>query len=80
MDNGRKIRVFEDPWIPRPATFKPITKQGTGGERIRVPITKQGTGRERMMVSELLDNQNGGWMREIGCFQYGQVIGWLCLV
>ena len=46
VGNGEQIRIWEDPWIPRGRTRRPITPGGV------VLLTK---------VSELIDPITGSW-------------------
>lgn len=48
VGNGEDIRVCHDPWIPRPTTFKPITKLPAG--------------LDDLLVSDLI--ANGAWDRD----------------
>lgn len=36
VGSSKGIRVFLDPWIPRPSTFRPITRAPVGLENLRV--------------------------------------------
>ena len=54
---GEDIRVFHDPWIPRPTTFKPITKPPAG--------------LDNLLVFDL--NANGTWDREAAMSYFWEV-------
>ncbi|KAK6119801.1 hypothetical protein DH2020_046456 [Rehmannia glutinosa] len=43
ISDGRSVRIFEDPWMPRVKTFKPISPPSDGGPTI---------------VSDLIDNRS----------------------
>ncbi|KAL0458901.1 UNVERIFIED_CONTAM: hypothetical protein Slati_0517300 [Sesamum latifolium] len=47
VGSGTKIRVWEDPWLPRPFTFRPITPS---------PVNLR-----EMRVVELLGSSTGDW-------------------
>ncbi|KAK4400699.1 putative ribonuclease H protein, partial [Sesamum angolense] len=51
VGDGQSIRVWSDPWLPRPSTFLPITTRSLFLPDLR--------------VSDLLDSENGRWHKEL---------------
>lgn len=47
MENGQQIRIFVDPWLPQPVSFKPII----------VPTEEQ----QSLKVSSLINQITGLW-------------------
>ncbi|KAK4400588.1 hypothetical protein Sango_1164900 [Sesamum angolense] len=51
VGDGQSIRVWSDPWLPRPFTFFPTTTRSFFLLDLR--------------VSDLLDSENGRWHKEL---------------